>query len=215
MSKGRSTGCIASRRACAQAAACMARIWPPNARVIRCSSSSRTSRAKSTPVAAAIARTASWTGLPSITPQVARGSPIRRALWSSRVVAMPASPGATILGPPLNPAKKCGSTKPVVIRRSAATHSRSSRTGTSPTFPRSTWPATSRASWSSTRHCASTSSPSIARRSSMVDARWVPVAIRTTTSSGRMMPSSASMIARSMRGRGWGRVMSHTEIATR
>ena len=114
----------------------MARIWPPNARVIRCSSSSRTSRAKSTPVAAAIARTASWTGLPSITPQVARGSPIRRALWSSRVVAMPASPGATILGPPLNPAKKCGSTKPVVIRRSAATHSRSSRTGTSPTIPK-------------------------------------------------------------------------------
>ena len=36
---------------------------------------------------------------------------------------MPARPGAIILGPPLNPAKKCGSTKPVVMRRSAFTHS--------------------------------------------------------------------------------------------
>ena len=53
-------------------------------------------------------------------------------------MSSPASPGATIFGPPLNPAKKCGSTNPVVIRRSAATHSRFSETGTSPTIPRST-----------------------------------------------------------------------------
>ena len=101
----------------------MARISPPNARVIRFSSLSRTSRAKSTPVATAIARTASWTGLPSTTPQVACGSPIRRALCSASTVSSPASPGATILGPPLNPAKKWGSTKPVVIRTSASTQS--------------------------------------------------------------------------------------------
>jgi hypothetical protein len=34
-------------------------------------------------------------------------------------VFRPTSPGATILAPPLNPAKKCGSTKPVVMRTSA------------------------------------------------------------------------------------------------
>ena len=105
---------------------------------MRCSSLSSTSSAKSTPVAAAIARTASWTGLPSTTPNVARGSPIRRASWRASTVSSPASPGATILGPPLNPAKKCGSTNPVVRRTSASTHSRFSRTGTSPTIPRST-----------------------------------------------------------------------------
>ena len=44
----------------------------------------------------------------------------------------------------------------------------------------------------------STSSPSIARRSSADDARCVPVAIRTTTSAGRMTPSRASMMAASI-----------------
>ena len=73
----------------------------------------------------------------------------------------------------------------------------------------------SRASWSTTRQVPSTSSPSIARRSSSDDARCVPVAMRTTTSSGRMMPSRTSMMRRSISGRGWGRVTSHTEIATR
>ena len=80
--------------------------------MIRCSSSRSTSTEKSTPVALVIARTASWTGFPSMTPQVALGSPIRRALWSASVVSSPARPGATIFGPPLKPAKKCGSTKP-------------------------------------------------------------------------------------------------------
>ena len=55
-SKGRSIGRMASRRAFRpKAAACISRIRPPNARVMRCSSSSRTSSAKSTRVAAAIA----------------------------------------------------------------------------------------------------------------------------------------------------------------
>ncbi len=49
----------------------------------------------------------------------------------------------------------------------------------------------------------------------VVDARWVPVAISTTTSAGRMTPSRTSMIARSISGRGCGRVTSQTEIATR
>ncbi len=71
--------------------------------------------------------------VPSMTPQVALGSPIRRALCSASMVSSPARPGATIFGPPLNPAKKCGSTNPVVIRRSAASHSRARNSGTSPT----------------------------------------------------------------------------------
>ena len=57
----------------------------------------------------------SCTGLPSITPQVACGLPIRAASCRVSTVSRPASPGATSLGPPLKPAKKCGSTKPVVI----------------------------------------------------------------------------------------------------
>ena len=60
------------------------------------------------------------------TPRRAR-IPMRRALWSARVVESPARPGATIFGPPLKPAKKCGSTKPVVIRISASTQGRCER----------------------------------------------------------------------------------------
>ena len=62
---------------------------------------------------------------------------------------------------------------------------------------------------------ARTSAPSIASRSSAELDRCVPVAIRTTTSAGRMMPSRASITALSMRVRGCGRVTSQTEIATR
>ncbi len=137
MSKRPGTARIASWRATARARACISSTGPPKARVMRWSRSSRTSSEKPTPVAAAIARTASWTGFPSQMPQVARGSPMRRALCSSSVVSIPARPGATILGPPLKPAKKCGSTNPVVMRRSAETQARAA-TGTSPTMPRST-----------------------------------------------------------------------------
>ena len=83
------------------------------------------------PVAAAIARTSSCTGLPSVTPQRASGWPMRAASCSVSVVSSPASPGATSFGPPEKPAKKCGSTKPVVMRTSASTHSLFSHTGTS------------------------------------------------------------------------------------
>ena len=54
---------------------------------------------------------------------------MRSALWSCMMVSKPARPGATIFGPPLNPAKKCGSTKPVVMRTSASIHALSSHTG--------------------------------------------------------------------------------------
>ena len=59
----------------------------------RCSRLRITSTAKSTPVAAAIARTSSCTGLPTVTPQVARGSPMRRASCSASTVSRPARPG--------------------------------------------------------------------------------------------------------------------------
>src|SRR5512146_3136327 len=57
-----------------------------------------------------------------------------------------------------------------------------------------------------------TSSPSICRRSAAVEARCVPVAMRTTTSAGRI---TTSMMARSITARGCGRVTSQTEMATR
>ena len=81
-------------------------------------------------MAAAMARTSSWTGLPSMLPQVALGSPMRGPSCSVKIVSSPARPGATSFGPPLNPAKKCGSTKPVVILTSASTQARFNQTGT-------------------------------------------------------------------------------------
>jgi hypothetical protein len=63
-------------------------------------------------------------------------------------VSSAASPGATSFGPPENPAKKCGSTNPVVIRTSASLHSRFSQTGTSrPNVARHTIVSGARESW--------------------------------------------------------------------
>ena len=167
------------------------------------------------PVAAAIARTSSCTGLPCVTPQRASGWPIRAASWSTRVVSRPARPGATSFGPPEKPAKKCGSTNPVVMRTSARAHSLFSHTGTSaPKRPIHVSVETSRASWLTTRTDASTSSPSIERSSSSVLPRCVPVATSTTTSSRRTSPSSSSRMAGTTIWRGWGRVPSQMLIAT-
>ena len=56
------------------------------------------------------------------------------------------------LGPPLKPAKKWGSTKPVVMRTSASSHRWFSQTGTSPASqPNQRRLASSRASWLTTR----------------------------------------------------------------
>ncbi len=184
---------------------------------MRCSRLSTTSSPKSTPpTAATTARMSSCTGLPSHTAQVAAGSPMRRASCRVSTVSSPASPGATSLGPPEKPAKKCGSTKPVVMRTSASTHSRLRNTGTpSPCTPRSTSEESSRASWLTTRTRPTTSSPSMARISASVLPRWVPVATSSTTSSSATMPSSSSSTAGTIRCRGWGRVPSHIEMATR
>ncbi|CFO28750.1 Uncharacterised protein [Staphylococcus aureus] len=55
-------------------------------------------------------------------PQVERISPIIFALWKVIIVSIPAIPGMIPLGPPENPAKKCGSIKPVTILKSASTY---------------------------------------------------------------------------------------------
>ena len=85
-------------------------------------------------------------------PQRAFGLAIISASWSRIVVLIPARPGATSFGPPLKPAKKCGSTKPVVMRTSASTQRRLSQTGTrGSSSPRYARPASSNALWLTTR----------------------------------------------------------------
>src|SRR3954470_10448859 len=115
-----------------------------------------------------MARTSSWTGLPSVIPQVARGSPILLASCSTSTVSSAARPGATIFGPPEKPAKKCGSTNPVVIRASASTHSSLSQTGTpSPNVPIQRCVSPARESWLTIRTVSTTWSPNIARSSGL------------------------------------------------
>ena len=111
-----------------------------------------TSTLKSALAIRAHSRIASCTGLPSVTPQTALGWPTISALCSSITVSMPASPGAIILGPPLNPAKKCGSTNPVVILTSLSVQIRFRATGIPfDVWPTSARPARSNASWFMTR----------------------------------------------------------------
>ena len=125
-----------------------AKISPASTLVICRSRLIATSTLKWTPTWAAIRRMASWSGLPSVTPQRAFGSPIISASCRRIVVLNPASPGATSLGPPLKPAKKCGSTNPVVMRKAASTQCRFSHTGTrGSTSPRWTSPSSSKALW--------------------------------------------------------------------
>ena len=210
------TGLIASWWARDRAASCIANSSPPNAATTCWSRFRTTSKAKSTrPAAATTARMSSCTGLPSQIPQVARADPIRLASCSVSTVSRPASPGAAIFGPPLNPAKKWGSTNPVVIRTSAASHCRLSQTGTSlPCRPHQTRDASSRASWLTTCNRSVSWSPSMALISASVLPRWVPVATSTTTSSTRVMPSSSSSTDATIKSRGWARVPSQMAIAT-
>ena len=95
---------------------------------------------------------ASWMGFPSVTPQMAVGLDTISALCSRMIVSKPASPGATILGPPLKPAKKWGSTNPVVIRTSASSQWRFNRIGMPlGVSPASARPDLSKARWLTTR----------------------------------------------------------------
>ena len=164
---------------------------------MRCSPSSTTSSAKSVPVAAAIARTSSCTGLPSVTPQRASGCPMRAASWSVSVVSRPARPGRDELRAAREAREEVRLDE---AGRDAHVGRRPTRCSARPARRRRSGPsrsatAASRASWLTTRTAASTSSPSIARSSSSVLPRCVPVATSTTTSSRRTSPSSSSSSA--------------------
>ena len=80
-----------------------------------------TSTEKCGGASATAARTKSCTGFPCRVTKVAPASAMRRGWCASRTVSVAARPGHTALGPPLKPAKKCGSTKPVMMRTSAST----------------------------------------------------------------------------------------------
>ncbi len=86
---------------------------------------------------------------PSVTSQVDRVSAMRAGLWASRMVEVAARPGQAPLGPPLQPAKKWGSTKPVRMRTvgldvAAVEEDRARR----PPRPPATWsPSSARWSW--------------------------------------------------------------------
>src|SRR5579862_9179064 len=140
---------------------------------------------------------------------------MRSASWRTSVVSRPASPGATSFGPPEKPAKKCGSVKPVTILKSASSHARLSQTGTLlPKRPSQVSEPSSRASWLTTATESTRSSPSIARSSSSVLPRCVPVATSRTMSSSRTIPSSSARIAGTTTRRGCGLVPSQIAIAT-
>ena len=106
-------------------------------------------------------------GLPSVIPQTGvRVSDSRRGSCSVEhgLQTQRQSPGATIFGPPEKPAKKCGSTKPVVIRTSASSHSGGSARPARqrPTSQPKQVKTGSRASWFTTRDsCRRPRSPSI------------------------------------------------------
>ena len=66
-------------------------------------------------------------GCPRARPSAPARVPMREASCSTSVVSRPARPGAIIFGPPEKPAKKWGSTKPVVMRTSASSQVRLSQ----------------------------------------------------------------------------------------
>ena len=166
--------------------------------------------------AAAIARTSSCTGLPCVTPQRASGCPMRAASCSVSVVSRPARPGATSFGPPEKPAKKCGSTKPVVMRTSAVdplavepdrhVGAEAAHPGERRVVARVVVDDAHRRR--APRRRASRAAPP------RVLPRCVPVATSTTTSSRRTIPSSSSSSAGTTMCRGCGRVPSQMLIAT-
>jgi len=117
---------------------------------------------------------------------------MRAAEWSSSTVSIAASPGATIFGPPENPAKKCGSMNPSVIRTSWSRKRRSSIAG--PPFRRGGRRPGSRRGrrhrgWTTcTRE--SVAAPNIASSSPGVQARCVPVATKSVTAASGISSSS-------------------------
>ena len=136
------------------------------------------------------------------------------AEWLARIVSREASPGIAALPPPEKPAKKCGSMKPVSRRRSQAMNSRCRRISRPREVrPTLTWEPSSRASFCTMRWRPAASAPRMARSSSGVLARWVPVALNSTM---RLSGSaaSASRTAGRISGYGVARVMSLKAIPT-
>ena len=72
----------------------------------------------------------SWTGLPSTTPQSARGCSRNRGPCHTFTVSSPAIPGQITFRPPEYPAIRCGSISPVVIFNSARVYRLSIHIGT-------------------------------------------------------------------------------------
>ncbi len=112
---------VTDRDAASTAARWLCGRVPANTPVRRRSSSMVTSTTRSGGQSEVAALTNSWTGFPSVASQVERGSAMRLGLWASMTVDVAARPGQVPFGPPLQPAKKWGSTNPVTIRRSAST----------------------------------------------------------------------------------------------
>ena len=165
-----------------------------------------------------ISSCSSCSGLPSSTQLVQLGCSMKRALWKVVMVSACATPGAITFRPPDQPAMKCGSTRPVAMRRSASTKRRSSRT-TVPrrVVPSSTWSASSRAKWFATSTVSSTQgSPTRAASSSPSLGRCSPVATSTVICSGAIpAPSSVRISGGRIVPLGTGRVKSQIRMQAR
>ena len=180
------------------------------------SSSSTVLSAWISPMRRTISSCSSCSGLPIRLHWTASGSSMKRAEWKVRMVVWWATPGATTLRPPDQPAMKCGSTSPVAMRSSASTKRRSMRIGVPRVSvrPRSACAASSRAKWFSTRTFASTQSSPISSASSAPSlGRCRPVATSTVIAWRGMPPAIiVSIIGRRNSRLGTGRVMSQTRM---
>jgi len=112
---------------------------------------------------------------------------MRAASCSTRTVSSAAEPRRDQLRPAGEPGEEVRLDEPGGDPDVASLHSRFSQPGTSrPNVARHTIVSDARESWLTMRTDSTTSSPNIARSSSGVFARWVPVATRTTTSRHRL-----------------------------
>ena len=163
-----------------------------------------------------ISSCSSCRGLPTRLHWTASGSSMKRAEWKVRIVVWWATPGATTLRPPDHPAMKCGSTRPVAMRKPASTKARSSLTGVRrlEVKPKSTCPASLRASWFTTLTVFVTQgSPTSSSSSAPRLGRCSPVAIRTVMpDAGIPAAIRSSIIGRRNRWLGTGRVMSQIRM---
>ena len=182
--------------------------------MLRCRSSATLTR-KSTPTLRWTSSSASCSGLPSTMPGPMRPSSMAGP-WATRTVSTAARPGHTALRPPEYPAIRCGSIKPVMIRRSLSRKPRSIRIGMPPAVrPRSRWAAASRASCCTIRSVRAISGPSMASSSAGVFGRCRSrLRPRIVTALRRQAAGAQRVEDRRQQQRRWGpgRVMSDTTI---